>query len=138
MEDTQEANQVARDALASWQLDVKKNCYSEDPDYIHTLQHLFGNRFKAINKELEIFGQEVTHLLEPLVNENNLAVNLPRLEAYNAIGNRIDKVVMHPTYIEAGNLIYKTKLLAKMAEPGGLSACLSILFLSSQAGEAGH
>lgn len=138
MDETQKANQIGRDAFASWQTDIQKNIYAQDKDYIHTIQFTFGNEFARVNAELDHFGEIVPTELERLVSENNLALNLPRLDQYNAIGTRIDKVVHHPSYIAAGNIIYGTKLLEKMAKPGGLTECLSFLFLSAQVGEAGH
>jgi len=138
MEEAFKPNRLARDAFTEWQHEIKKNIYTSDKDFIHTIQFSFQQDFAKINAELEAFGNAVVTKLEPLVNENNLAANLPRLDAYNAIGERVDKVIHHPTYQEAGEIIYQTGLLAKMAEPGGLLSCLSLLFLSSQAGEAGH
>lgn len=138
MDETQKANQIGRDAFASWQVDIQKNIYALDDDFIHTIQFTFGKDFARINTELDHFGKIVPTELERLVSENNLPSNLPRLDQYNAIGTRVDKVVHHPSYIEAGNIIYGTKLLEKMAQPGGLTECLSFLFLSAQVGEAGH
>lgn len=138
MDVTQKANQIARDALAGWQADIKKNVYTRDHDYIHTLKFHFPQLFVNLHTQLKTFGSEVANELDALVSENNLAANLPRLEAYNAIGERIDKVRHHPSYVQAGDLIYQTKLMEKMSQPGGLSGCLAILFLSSQIGEAGH
>src|SRR6185312_6969369 len=137
MEETQNANQQARDALSDFEADIRKNAYHDD-DYRHTIQLHIQNDFEKLNSELEVFGSEVTNILEPLVKENNLAFNLPRVETYNSTGERIDQIIHHPTYVQAGHIIYKSKLLAKMAKPGGLLECLSFLFLSSQTGEAGH
>lgn len=138
MEETQSANQVARDALKKWQQDIKKNVYTGDSDFIHSIKFYFPDDFARINSLLQQFGHEVANNLEPLVNENNLPINLPRLENYDAIGNRIDRILHHPSYLQAGDIIYRTKILEKMSKPGGLLECLSLLFLSSQAGEAGH
>lgn len=138
MEETQKANQVARDALASWQADIKKNIYTQDNDYIHSIKFHSSHEFANLHAELENFGGEVADKLDALVSENNLARNLPRLDAYSSIGRRIDKIIHHPTYVQAGDIIYKTKLMEKMSQPGGLFGCLALLFLSSQAGEAGH
>ncbi len=60
------------------------------------------------------------------------------MEQYDAVGNRIDQVIHHPSYVASGDLIYGSKLLEKMTTEEGLFACLSLLFLSSHAGEAGH
>lgn len=138
MEEAQITNQISRDELHHWQSDIHKNIYSDDKDLVHTIAFSFPKESKRIHAELTQFGEEVVNKLEPLVNENNLAMNLPQLELYNSIGERINKVAHHPSYIEAGNIIYRSKLLAKMKNPGGLLECLSFLFLSSQTGEAGH
>lgn len=138
MEETQTANQVGRDAFAAWKDAIKNNIYSEDVDFQHTIQFYFPETFKQFNIELQNFAQVIVDHVEPLVAENNLAINLPRVDYYDGIGNRIDNVVHHPSYIESGNYIYGSQLLKKMTEPGGLLACLSLMFLSSQAGEAGH
>jgi len=128
----------ARDAFIHWEMEIQKNVYMQDNDYRHSIQFNFANDYPRIDKELMDFGEAISTQLEPLVRENNLAMNLPRLESYNSIGERIDKVVHHPTYVKAGNIIYQSRLLEKMSQPGGLLECLSFLFLSSQTGEAGH
>ncbi len=138
MEDYLVKSRSARDAFTHWETEIQKNSYTEDHDYRHTIQFYFPNEFARIDAELADFGKEVTTRLEPLVRENNLAINLPRIETFNPIGERIDKIVHHPSYVAAGNIIYHTRLLEKMSHAGGLLECLSLLFLSSQTGEAGH
>lgn len=138
MEEIKTPHQIARLAFAKWQKEIRDNIYLSDADYMHTIHFYFPNLSADIHTELTHFGRCVPNELEDLVQENNLAGNLPRLNAYDAFGNRIDQVVHHPTYVEAGNIIYATKLLERMATRGELLNCLSILFLSSQAGEAGH
>ena len=138
MEETQSANQEGRDDLSSWALELQKNVYTEDKDFIHSINFHFPAEFNRINAELETFGHQVAVHLEPLVKENNLPVNLPRLGAYNQVGERIDKIVHHPSYIQAGNIIYGSRLMEKMSRFGGLTECLSFLFLSAHTGEAGH
>lgn len=138
MEDTITAWQTARTTFTDWQEDLNKNIYTQDHDYIHTIRYSLPEEFTRIHAELSRFGEIVPTQLEPLVRENNLAVNLPRLEQYNAIGERSNTVVHHPDYTAAGDLIYGTGLLKKMAAPGGLTECQSLLFLSAQTGEAGH
>ncbi len=138
MEESQTANLIGREAFAKWKTEIKQNIYTIDTDYQHSIQFHFPGDFARIQIELEKFGGMVVNKLEPLVQENNLANNLPYMNYYDSIGNRIDEVHHHPTYVEAGDVIYQSNLLAKMANPGGLSECLSLLFLSAQAGEAGH
>lgn len=138
MEETQTANRIGRDALANWQNAIQKNIYSHDSDLVHTIRYWLTDQFANVNVELEAFGDQIVNQLEPLVTENNLASNLPRIEAYNGIGENLEQIIHHPSYIQAGNIIYGSKLLSHLSEPGGLLHCLSLFFLSSQAGEAGH
>lgn len=130
--------QLGRMALETWSAEIQKNIYTNDADLMHLIKFHFKNNFKDVNKALTLFGEEVIKKLEPLVQENNLSDNLPKLKAYDSLGNRVDDIVHHPSYIAAGNIIYQSKLLEKMSKPGGVSECLAFLFLSSQTGEAGH
>lgn len=128
MNEAQPANIIAREAMEKWQEDLRENVYTSDTDLVHTIKYHFPNGFAAINAELEQFGKIVPTKLEALVAENQLANNLPRLESYNGIGERVFDIVHHPTYIEAGDIIYGSKLMAKMAKPGGLAEALSFFF----------
>lgn len=134
----QSANQIGRDALNHWQNEIKKNIFTTDTDLIHTIHHCLQDKFAEIQPELAAFGQQIPTLLEPLVNENNLSANLPHIDPYDGIGNPIEQIVHHPNYVLIGDIIYGSKLLSYLKKPGGLSQCLSLFFLSSQAGEAGH
>lgn len=138
MEETLSANQLARDAFAEWQHAITKNVYSNDSDFIHTIHYYFKDHFATINAELTAYGAKIATQLEPLVTENHAATNLPRLETYDGIGRRCDRVIHHPSYIAAGDIIYGSKLMAHFAKPGGLLEGLSFFFLGSEAGEAGH
>jgi len=136
MDETQNANQIGRDALAKWQQAIQHNVYTSDNDFIHTIRYYFKENFDKINAELEKFGLRVATELEPLVALNHN--NLPQLVAYDGIGDRVDQVAHHPSYAQAGDIIYSSQLMAKIAKPGGLLEGLSLFFLSSHAGEAGH
>lgn len=138
LETTQTANQVAQQAFVHWQQEIKQNVYQSDTDFVHSINYYFPEKTSELKTELEKFGALVGDQLETLVSENNLADNLPRLEQYDVVGHRVDKIVYHPSYVQAGDIIYQSRLLGKMKEPGGLLPCLSLLFLSSQTGEAGH
>jgi acyl-CoA dehydrogenase len=130
--------EIARKALLAWQNAIKQNIYQNDPDFQHCVKIYLPKNYELINKELTTFAERVTEELEPLVIENNLPQNLPRLDPYDAIGNRVESIVHHPTYEQAGNVIYSSRLLERMAKPGGLLEALTFMFLSSQTGEAGH
>lgn len=136
--ETQQQNEIGRKGLAAWQTATQKNIYQKNPDFRHSVAFYSPKKFSEIDKELTTFADQVIHELEPLVAENNLSQNLPRIEHDNAIGQKIEKVVHHPAYEAAGNIIYGSRLLERMAKPGGLLEALVFMFLSSHAGEAGH
>lgn len=138
MEETQPANQIGRDAFAEWQHLIQRNVYTHDPDFMHTIRYWCKDHFEKINQELTKLGQQIANELEPLVAENHLPANLPRIEHYNNIGENIEKIIHHPSYIAAGDIIYGTGLLSHLKQPGNLLHCLSLFFLTSEAGEAGH
>lgn len=132
------SQQIGRNALYQWRDQIKKNIYREDSDFKHLIKFHFQKNFAELDRKLADFGEVVAVELEPLVAENNQHDHLPKLKSYDALGNRIDEVVHHPSYIEAGNIIYRSQLLEKLSKPGGTTECLTFLFLSSQTGEAGH
>lgn len=138
MEETQLKNREARLALEAWQKELKRNPYDIDADFKHSLGLYLKDKYTVLDRELSQFAERTIQELEPLVIENNLAQNLPRIDHYDGIGNSIEKIVHHPTYEASGNIIYSSKLLERMSRTGGLLEALTFMFLSSQAGEAGH
>ena len=128
---------TARNELAQWQVALQKNCFTENKDLEHSISYYFPKQ-PALTEALQQFGEKITQELEPLVQTNDFRMNLPRLEPYNSIGERIDQVMHSPLYTQAGDIIYGSDLMSKLAQPGKLLHALLIFFLSSHAGEAGH
>ena len=129
-------HQSARESMTQWQTLIKRNPYTIDQDFQHSVSMYFSN--PELQKELTQFAHEVVTHLEPLVIENNLCFNWPRLEKYNGIGELTQEIVHHPNYAAAGDIIYGSKMLARLAKKGGILESLLFFFLSGQAGEAGH
>lgn len=133
-----DTTEASRKALSNWQQDIKKNSYVNDGDFRHSVSYYLPDQFKRLEKELESFSHTILSDVEQLVLENNRPENLPRIAKYDAVGNQIETIVHHPSYITAGNLIYGSGMLERMAKKGGLQEGLLFFFLSSQVGEAGH
>lgn len=125
-------NEIGREALKRWEDEIRSSPL--DADFMHTVSLYRG----GLLEQLGVFHKKVLEELEPLVIENNLAENLPRLQPFDGIGNPIQKIVHHPTYEKAGNIIYSSRILERLSKPGSLLDALSFLFISSQAGESGH
>lgn len=135
---TRPGQAAGRDAMREWQERLRKNVYTRNVDLQHSVQYYFHEDAERIHLELTEFGEQVPTRLEPLVAENDLRLNHPRLEAYSGIGERLDAVVHHPAYVQAGNIIYGSRMMEKIARAGGMLESLVLFFLSSHAGEAGH
>ena len=125
-----------RQDLAAWLEAQPHSFYDSDP----LLQALIasaglGEREPA----LRAWGVQVAGPLDAAVRENNLDANLPRLEAWDGVGRRVERVAHHPSYHQAGALIYGSGMLAAYAQqPNPHPFILSMFYLSSHAGEAGH
>jgi len=135
---TRKGHLAGRAALGGWSKSLQKNIYTLNPDFQHSIHYYFTKDWHRIHQELEHFGELVACTLDALVAENDNSHNLPRLDAYDSIGNRCDEIVHHSTYMQAGNLIYGSKMMEKVSQPGMMLESLALFFLSSHAGEAGH
>jgi alkylation response protein AidB-like acyl-CoA dehydrogenase len=68
----------------------------------------------------------------------NLDENLPRLEAYDDIGNRTEAIEFHPSYHRLGKLIYGARTMADYQTPGKEMLQLAKVCLAAQLGESPH
>ncbi|KTD18773.1 Acyl-CoA dehydrogenase [Legionella lansingensis] len=129
--------QRAREAFTIWYQQLQDNLLPEDSCLMHSYRHYFSAEPEFLQR-LRAFAKQVATELEPLVMENNLDVNLPKIEHYDAIGIKQDKVIHHPSYVAAGDIIYGSGLMHYLLKPGQMRKTLSLFLLSSHAGEAGH
>ncbi|ETO93413.1 acyl-CoA dehydrogenase family protein [Legionella oakridgensis] len=129
--------QEAREHFVKWNVQLRESILLKQSCLLHTYRLYFPDDPEFIQQLLD-FSAAVANELEPVVMENNLDVNLPGLEQYNAIGERQDKVIHHPSYERAGDIIYGSGLMRYLLAPGQMLKTLSLFLLSSHAGEAGH
>ncbi len=120
-----------------WQKDCGEFILDANSNLMHSYLYYFSEDPEFIG-QLTQFSKQVANELEPLVHENNLDCNLPKVEHFNAFGKREDRIIHHPSYAAAGNLIYSSGLLRYLLKPGQMIKTLSLFLLSSHAGEAGH
>jgi len=86
----------------------------------------------------DAFGAAAAGPVDAAVRENNLTANLPVLDRFDGFGARIEAVAHHPSYHAAGRAIYGSGMMAALGEPEGNLRALTLFYLSSQNGEAGH
>ena len=90
-------------------------------------------------RALSRFGAQVAGPLDAAVRENNHHRNLPVLDPYDDVGQRRVPVVHHPSYHAAGRIIYGSGVMSAYGDtPAPHRYIMSLFYLSSHAGEAGH
>lgn len=129
--------QQTRAYFSNWQKQLRENILLANSSLMHTYQTYFAAEPEFL-QDLAEFAQQVVAELEPTAMENNIDANLPKIAHYNAIGQRDDRVIHHPSYIHAGDIIYGSGLMRYLLKPGQMRKTLSLFLLSSHAGEAGH
>lgn len=130
--------EYGRKHMREWVNLRERNAYTRNQDFQHTLAFHLGAEMEALEEPLTAFGAIVPTELDRAVTENDFRPNNPRIDAYDSIGDRIDKVVHHPAYAAAGDMIYGTGLVRQLTTLGGLRKGLATYFLAAHTGEAGH
>jgi acyl-CoA dehydrogenase len=130
------ANEVGRNDLMKWQESQPKNNYVSDPLFRALVS--VWSREDGLDSCLVGFGAKVAQEIDSLTRENNLHINLPRLERFSRVGVRTEAVVHHPTYHQAGAMIYGAGIMTAYAKHANSFGALSRFYLSSYNGEAGH
>ncbi|MCE7891239.1 MAG: acyl-CoA dehydrogenase [Sorangiineae bacterium PRO1] len=128
-----------REALLAWEAQKPANYFSWDQNLSRVLALRLGReRLREEEARLSQAGEAVGTRLRHLAVETNHDPNLPRLERFDGLGVRHERVVFHPSYHEAGRLIWQTGVLSDYARPGNETLQMALLYLFAQVGEAGH
>jgi len=139
IEETLACHDVGRDNMRKWLARTKENAYLQNHDFIHSLAFWLAEEHSdQLHQDLSHYGDKVSTELESHAAENDLRFNNPRIDPYNGIGERIDKVVHHPSYAAAGDIIYGSDVVARLVKTGGLREGMGFYYLSCHGGEAGH
>lgn len=132
-------NQQGRIDLEEFAGTQTTNFWVADPHVRRVVRHWAGEeRLAAWEQDFESFGAEAAGPIDAAVCANNLNENLPLLNRFDAYGERIEEVAHHPGYHEAGRGIYGSGVMAALGEPENNLRALTLFYLSSQNGEAGH
>src|SRR5690554_4455325 len=80
----QPAQAQGREDLKAWEASQPDNIYLSDAHFKRMVPlYVSGEALEKLDADLERFGAEVVSAVDPLVRENNLHQNLPRLERYS-------------------------------------------------------
>jgi acyl-CoA dehydrogenase len=126
--------------LAAWLDDQPKNFYLADP----CLRALHGATWTDAERDrfapaLAAYGEACAGPLDAAARTNNQHRNLPALDPYDGVGQRRGPVEHHPSYHDAGRIIYGSGVMSAYGErPAPHRYILSLFYLSSHVGEGGH
>ena len=130
----------ARADLRRWKELQPSNFYEADHQLIRLLDRLMDPGLLAKRQvHFSHFGQVVAGPLDEASQVNNRPHNLPRLERWSSIGDRIEAIEHHPTYDQCGEAIYGDgRVIAAYAEAEPNLYAQALFYISSHVGEAGH
>ncbi|RAL20237.1 acyl-CoA dehydrogenase [Lujinxingia litoralis] len=132
-------NARGRQALQGFGEAMRHNAFEGDGHFRRVIRrYARPERRPALEAALAAFGQVVLGPLDEVVRKNNEPGNLPQLQRYTGFGERIEAIDHHPSYHEAGRMIYGSGVMAAYAEHPNTLGALSRFYLSSLNGEAGH
>jgi acyl-CoA dehydrogenase len=125
-----------RAALAEWVNAQPEDLFADDAEFGALVDH---HGLGARKASFHAAGQVVAGPLDRAVRENNLHRNLPVLDDWDSVGRATGGVSHHPTWRDAGRLIYGTGVMAAYGEATpSHQYILGLFYLTGQAGEAGH
>ena len=130
------ATRKGRADLAAWVAAQPDNLYTDDAEFCALVaHHSLHDRAGAFTQT----GRAVAGPLDAAVRTNNLHHNLPRYAGWDSIGRHTAAVDHHPTWQDAGRIIYGTGVMAAYGEATVPHRyILGLFYLTAQAGEAGH
>lgn len=128
-----------RGQLAAWEQAQPENFFTSDQHLRHILAFYWGaEKFREHEARLTKFGGEAATIVDAAVRRDNEPHNLPRLERFNAVGERVEAVLHSAEHHLAGSYIYGSGAMSVYAEPGNNVLAQALFYLSSYNGEAGH
>jgi len=128
-----------RGDLAAFEREQPENFWQADAHLRRVLASLAGSdELAAWQDQMDAFGALCAGPIDAEVRLNNLGENLPVLDRWSSSGERIEEVRHHGSFHEAGRLIYGSGIMELLREPGQNLRALTLFYLSSHNGEAGH
>ena len=128
-----------RQHLADWEAAQPDNFYTTDQHLQSILRFYWGaERLGQHSERLTKFGAEAATVVDAAVRSANEPHNLPRLERFNAVGERIEQVIHSADHHVAGRAMYGNGAMGVYGKPGNNVLAQALFYLSSYNGEAGH
>ena len=130
---------AAREDLAAWRGDYPANPFDADDGLRAGLAHYVrGQRLIELEQRAHCFAADVVEVIAPSAARYEQRAHLPELTTYDALGRRVEEVSFDPSYHAAGAAVWASGVLALSATPGTAFEQMTLLYLLSSEGEAGH
>jgi alkylation response protein AidB-like acyl-CoA dehydrogenase len=128
-----------RSLLRRWEASKPTNFYDDDGHLRRTLALRVGaERLAPVEPLLRQTGADAAGPVNRASALLDRPENLPRLEPWNGIGERTEEVVFHPAYHEVGRLVWRSRVLSLLGEPGNVALHTALAYLWAQNGEVPH
>jgi alkylation response protein AidB-like acyl-CoA dehydrogenase len=130
---------LGRAGLRAWEAARPGNFYDDEP-YLGFLLERWMGRARLLNLEpaLRQAGADAAGPIERAAAELDRPENLPRLDAWSRIGEPRADIRFHPLHDAVGRLVWRSGILAVLAEPGHVLPHLALAYLFGQQGEVPH
>ncbi|MBI2544416.1 MAG: acyl-CoA dehydrogenase family protein [Candidatus Rokubacteria bacterium] len=128
-----------RSLLRRWEESKPTNFYEDDQHLQRTLAFRVGRpRLAEVEPLLRQAGADSAGPVNGASALLDRPENLPRLEPWNGIGERTEEVVFHPAHHEVGRLVWRSRVLSLLGEPGTVALHTALAYLWAQNGEVPH
>jgi hypothetical protein len=130
---------LGRSLLQQWEAAKPTNFYDDDRYLRMALARRLGReRLAAAEPALRQAGADSAGPVSRAAFTLDRPENLPRVEAWNAVGERTEEVVFHPAYHEIGRLVWRSGVLSVLGEPGNMTLHAALTYLFGLNGEVPH
>jgi alkylation response protein AidB-like acyl-CoA dehydrogenase len=128
-----------RSLLKRWHEAKPTNFWDDDAYLRATLARRLGaDRLARIEPDLRRAGADSATFVSEAAFELDRPENLPRIEAWSRLGDRTEDVRFHPLHHEVGRRVWRSGILAALAEPGGMTTHAALAYLFGINGEVPH
>jgi alkylation response protein AidB-like acyl-CoA dehydrogenase len=128
-----------RSLLRRWEAEKPVNFY-DDNHYLRAAlaRRLGPERLAIAERALRQAGADSAGPMSRAAFLLDRPENLPRLEPWSAIGERTEDVVFHPAHHDVGRLVWRSGVLAVLAQPGNMMFHAALTYLFGMNGEVPH
>ncbi len=128
-----------RSLLQQWEAGKPTNFYDDDPYLQLALARRLGPaRLARLAPALRQAGADSAGPVNRASAELDRPEHLPRLQAWNRLGERTEEILFHPAHHEVGRLVWRSGILSVLGEPGNITPHAALYYLFGLNGEVPH